>query len=534
MDHYTSFAIKYIFLNTILVIAVGLVDKYMINGRKIHIIFGNGLKRVVKGCTTALKSERLFICIAVLICICNAFFLFDNALWGDEGFSAILVRNNISGILKGTAADVHPPLYYLLLKCMVSLFGESGIVLHLTSYIAFLCCCLLVITFVRKRMGLIPAYFAIMLTGWTGMGMVYSIEIRMYSMTLLFVTLTFCAAYQVLTEKKMRYWIEMSIFALLGAYTHYFALLEVAFIMSGVYVYAIVKKQKDVWKKIFITIMLCIVGYIPWLTSLLMTLKHTVKDFWLQAVPSFAESMDLVFGRMNYSRGLYLCFIALLFIKVIMQIVTIRREKESTDIYIKYTVDRDNNSLFMVWIALWSIIGTILFGILFSKVVRPVMLTRYLFPMTTMAGISLGIMVNYFMKQKKWAPIMGIATVTMLVFMSVAGIQEYIKRYDTYQIYRDETTDTVEILNNEIDNGCQIVSDIDHFNWTVLEYYFPQMHKNFYSLFEEAEPDKAVALLQNEISNETHEKIESLGYTVSPLGTGRLDDTVCYIYYLEK
>lgn len=522
-----------IFFNVLLTITICLLDKYFINGRKIQIFWGSNIKRRIKKCAAILNSEKLFITFSLLICLCNAAFLYDNAIWGDEGFSAILVRRNITGILAGTAADVHPPLYYLFLKLMVTIFGEQGIVLHLTSFIPFLCCCLIIMIFVRKKFGMIPAYIAMILTGWTGMGMVYSVEIRMYSMALLFVTMTFCIAYEVLEKENLKYWVYMAFFALLAAYTHYFALIEVAFLILAVFVVAIIKKQKKVYKKIIITAVICMMGYLPWLTSLLITVKHTIKGFWLQTVPPFSESMDLTFGMMNYSRGLYIGLAILLIVKVTMQIITIKREEGSTNVYIEYTPDSDNNVI-MAWIAVWTILATIIFGTVFSKLIRPVMLTRYLFPMTAMAGISLGIMLQYYTKRKKIGKIVKIAAIFLILFMSIVGMKEYAIRYDKYRLYRDGTAETISVLDKDVDEGYCIVSDIDHFNWTILEYYYPQMHENYYELFEGDEPNKVVALLQNEISDEDRIQIESLGYEISNGDSGRLDDTLCYIYYFEK
>ena len=43
----------------------------------------------------------------------------------DEAFSwDVVVNNGIGGILAATAADVHPPLYYLIVKAAFAVFGE--------------------------------------------------------------------------------------------------------------------------------------------------------------------------------------------------------------------------------------------------------------------------------------------------------------------------------------------------------------------------------------------------------------------------
>lgn len=40
------------------------------------------------------------------------------SIWFDEAFSAYLMRFDMGGIMHYTAADVHPPFYYLVLKLL--------------------------------------------------------------------------------------------------------------------------------------------------------------------------------------------------------------------------------------------------------------------------------------------------------------------------------------------------------------------------------------------------------------------------------
>ncbi|MGB4872356.1 MAG: hypothetical protein WBP47_20040 [Candidatus Promineifilaceae bacterium] len=47
------------------------------------------------------------------------------SFWNDEGNSARLSERTIQLIIEGTASDIHPPLYYLLLRGWRELFGDS-------------------------------------------------------------------------------------------------------------------------------------------------------------------------------------------------------------------------------------------------------------------------------------------------------------------------------------------------------------------------------------------------------------------------
>ncbi len=47
-------------------------------------------------------------------------------LWGDEGWSLYFAGQNVPQLLALTASDIHPPLYYLLLKLWLSIAGTSA------------------------------------------------------------------------------------------------------------------------------------------------------------------------------------------------------------------------------------------------------------------------------------------------------------------------------------------------------------------------------------------------------------------------
>lgn len=48
-------------------------------------------------------------------------------LWYDEAFSVVVARLPLERLLTATAGDVHPPLYYLLLKLWLPLFGAAPV-----------------------------------------------------------------------------------------------------------------------------------------------------------------------------------------------------------------------------------------------------------------------------------------------------------------------------------------------------------------------------------------------------------------------
>ena len=59
----------------------------------------------------------------------------QQSFWNDEGNSARLSERSLPLIIEGTASDIHPPLYYLILRGWRELLGDSEF--GLRSFSAF-------------------------------------------------------------------------------------------------------------------------------------------------------------------------------------------------------------------------------------------------------------------------------------------------------------------------------------------------------------------------------------------------------------
>ena len=58
------------------------------------------------------------------------------SFWNDEGNSARLSERSLAAIVEGTAADIHPPLYYVLLRGWRELAGDTEFSLRALSVYA--------------------------------------------------------------------------------------------------------------------------------------------------------------------------------------------------------------------------------------------------------------------------------------------------------------------------------------------------------------------------------------------------------------
>ncbi len=146
------------------------------------------------------------------------FFLIQS-LWRDEAFSILLAKKSIPKIIFLTAKDFNPPLYYLLLKFWILIFGDSEIAartLSLLFYVFSIYAFVLILeSLFKKNKG--KVFFATLVFSTLPITVYYAFEARMYSL-LLFLTLIF---YLGIINKNERLW---KIAGLAGAFTHYFFL----------------------------------------------------------------------------------------------------------------------------------------------------------------------------------------------------------------------------------------------------------------------------------------------------------------------
>ncbi len=148
------------------------------------------------------------------------------AIWGDEGSSLLLAQFPLAGIWFHAAHDVHPPLYFMLLRAWIGLFGDSIESIRMMSAVpgviaVFLGTWLAHLIASRRATMLTCLLLALLPTAVR-----YSQEIRMYSlMGVWLLGATLALVYWVRAPQRRRY---LAIYALLMAaafYTHYFSAL---------------------------------------------------------------------------------------------------------------------------------------------------------------------------------------------------------------------------------------------------------------------------------------------------------------------
>lgn len=326
------------------------------------------------------KCSKIFYFFCILVagigiimqCVCS--FIMD--IWVDEAFSLAMIKHSYREMITLTAMDVHPPLYYLILKLFVDIihsFAASVPVAYLAklaSVVPMILLLALSMTKVRKNWGdFVSGLFSVCIVGMSGM-LAHSVEIRMYSWGLFFVLAAFLEFYDILKADKRKSWALFVLFSLAAAYTHYFACVSVAFLYLCLLIY-LIRYAKAQLKKWLLFSGITIVGYFPWLIVFLKQAKTVSEDYWIAEI-GFSD----ILAFLNYMfENLYLfifCILCFSFFLIAL---------------LKKAISKEDACAVMT--AVIVPFGTIFVGIAASLLIRPVFISRYMVP--SLACLWLGI-----------------------------------------------------------------------------------------------------------------------------------------------
>jgi uncharacterized membrane protein len=106
-------------------------------------------------------------------------------LWWDEGYSVWFATHPMPELLALTAADIHPPLYYALLRGWIGAFGPGPNALRLFSVFIGTVTIPVIYVVARRMLTLRVAWLATFLLAISPLHIYYSQEVRMYGLAML-------------------------------------------------------------------------------------------------------------------------------------------------------------------------------------------------------------------------------------------------------------------------------------------------------------------------------------------------------------
>jgi len=309
---------------------------------------------------------------------------FHKNMWFDEAYTVAMIRHSFWRICEITARDVHPPLYYIILKLASLIGGQSIVVYRLASVIGMILFSLLGFTHIRKMFGNRIGFYYTFLAMFLPVMLEYSSEARMYSWALFFTTSAAIYAYLSYTQNKNKQWALFAAFSLLSAYTHYYALLG-AFFINLTLLAAVVLHKKSLLKRCLLAIFAQVIFYLPWVFILINQIISVTQEYWIVinyphlfrdfSVFYFAENLPEPVAKLLTFLLLTVCGLGL------------------------YQAAKFKNKHYEIPLVSLLIYAAVIVLALVLSLVKPIFITRYLMPNSGLLFIALAFGLAAFRRQ---------------------------------------------------------------------------------------------------------------------------------------
>lgn len=324
---------------------------------------------------------------------------FSNDIWYDELFTVGLAEHSYGEMVRLTAADVHPPLYYCLVKLFVDLckliMPGAGTIIpaKIVSVLPYFILLLYAVTLIRKRFGLFTGgLFLFCVTAMPQLS-AYTVEMRMYGWALLFVTAAFLHGYALVFESSNLHAAAFVLYGLAAAYTQYFACVAVVMVYLCLLLAFWFQDRRRIKEWLFYVV-ISVVCYVPWLFALAGQLGAVSENYWILPLtwrslggcvkflmkPAFAnETLNTVLAVILFAAyvGLWCRWLSKLYHK--------RRENGRNCVNTANQEKSKNlaDGAAQFWLATAGIgvlAGLVAFGFAASFLIRPIFVYRYMIP----------------------------------------------------------------------------------------------------------------------------------------------------------
>lgn len=354
----------------------------------------------------------LFLGISAVMLLRSLMLCFSNDIWYDELFTVGMIEHSYGDLIAFTARDVHPPLYYCIVKfvlelCkLISTQANAVMIAKVVSVLPYFILFAYSVTFIRRRFGIFTGGLFMFCAIAMPQLSAYTVEVRMYSFALLFVTAAFLHAYGTITagsatvdaRTHMR---KIHAAALVGyglaaAYTQYFACVAVIMVYLYVLIVFLLEDRNRI-KEWLLWAAISVAGYTPWLYALFRQITTVRENYWilpltwrsLGGCAKFVMKPAFTNGILNVILAVVMFVIcALVFVYGATKVYHYGIEKYKNT-QNKSEIDnaepiqsgiRSSRRFGFAIAGVGVLIGLVAFGFVASALLRPIFVYRYMIP----------------------------------------------------------------------------------------------------------------------------------------------------------
>lgn len=474
----------------------------------------------------------LLVCLSTGMLGRSIFLCFSEDIWYDELFTVGMAEHSYGELVRFTAADVHPPLYYIIVKFFTELCKliapGAGMVIpaKLVSTLPYLLLLVYSVTWIRKRWGIFTGgLFLFCVTAMPQLP-AYTVEVRMYGWALFFVTAAFWHAHGCLATKaaaeegteaaaaegtdpavgvgsrtairrgRYLHGAAFVLYSLAAAYTQYFAAVAVGMVYLYLFVMFLWRDRSRL-REWFCYVAISVVGYVPWLFALARQISAVRENYWILPLSwrslggcvKFLMKPAFMNDVLNIALAvvLFAAYAAVVGYPVLSwymlkngkkqkKLYHNRREIEENDInknrdFTLHGADKENRVVYML-AGVGVLAGLAAFGFAASILIRPIFVYRYMIPALGCFWFSFALGLDEILCKLKFIPALLLISLAIVV-----GLQDYraFCGEEEYKIVSMRETETALSLISPEDT---VIYNFDQVQ-AVTAYYLPENVKRF-------------------------------------------------------
>lgn len=394
------------------------------------------------------------------------------SIWFDEAFTTGLINQSVHGVIQGTAHDVHPPLFYLVLKLWAGAFGHSIVTLRTFSVVCGAAAVFFGLRLVKRLFGARAAVWAIPFAVLAPFLLRYDIEARMYAMASLIgigATYVLVMAMERTRAKQRSFWLwaAYAVLVAMGVYTLYYTAL--IWVAHFVWCFVLFRRDRKKLRKIvrqpwFLAFLAGVVLYLPWLPTFLNQAHNIQNGFWIgkPSVNTVVSTFSLAFSwQANWQLSTWesLLFMLAAIAAVYFVVQAWRAVKQPQRTY-------------LLLFALYALVPFVVLYVASLPPFQPVFDMRYVSQTIISGYLLVGVAAAIVCKVRP--SVMHFASATLIVFALFGGVLtlQNVGNYNFDTVNRPNAKQTMQYIYSQDPSRGTVVAQSSE-SYLELHYYAP-------------------------------------------------------------
>lgn len=398
---------------------------------------------------------------------------FDNNFWGDEAYTILMV-NSAKNLKEVAMCDLsNPPIMFLALKMVTVLFGQNYFAYHLASAIPSLILLLFSVCCVKKEFGRTTSFIFTLFLTITVTARTYAVEVRMYAWASMLFVLCFYEGYKLLKTKGkvVLHWVLFCIFGLGASYTHYFTFASTILLYCFVFLGLILQDRKN-FRYCLGCAVVSLVAYLPWLSIFFTAVADaSAAKSWIQNIYPIKDGFCYIFQN-PLVVVIFGIFLITSFVYSYGSVAMIKERNFSIKKVFFNFAKNEDSIMWMVLSVCFTAFFLLVFEVIYGLFKQPIFVDRYIYPVAVAMWLAFAMLVgnvkNYAIKRY--------TAIGVVFALCMLYANDFVDVMTKYYERNQQTQAVVDMIEEaKLEGNVYLYTDVNHYLWTVFDYYFPEI-----------------------------------------------------------